>query len=968
MNTSLTNFKSQFLENILAFLWRQWSQIGISGYTEFEDNWIIDPEALLLFSLSICRYDARLFDEIIDWLKINSQFINVQRLNALLKQYQFNSGPQLSAIAEYLSPNRTYQLKWKNFLNKYQFQIDQPLFYLKNGTPIPIGNEYDKIFLKRGLRRNKFKTREYSRIFPQIGIPSLMLRLRGLFGVNARSELIALLASVTEIHPSEAARLTGYYQKTVQTALIEMAQSGIIKITKHKREKYYRISSNTFESVLNTDRIKPQWINWPSFFSGLDNIWEYIRNLNNDIDDLLLSSELKKIMKIVYPLFNAPYNKFNVDDFESYTGEKYIPVFIEKIIEILKKLNEKYIPEYLDYSGWVRRIDLNLRGKSPYLKTKIFKIDKTSYEIYVENNYKPFEQLSTEFDSKIRFISTPVKLTRRIPAKYYEELLPINDNNIPSNFEGIPFTLFDFKNHIESIQSDITLSHIEENHKNRKLIIHLVGDIENNIKKSLLNKLKKIKSLYTIEIKDRAQSTSKKKKSPENQVFFIPSYNSVKNLDLPFLKRDEELWFDKVDQIYNGTFKKNDLYFFNPLEKACFIDFSGFENINLRNHLLLYDTIYCALPIENKINDFWNKQKINRKEFLGLVKKGRLKVINIQPETRLDINLLREIYEVDNNAVVSRRALAVLYALDLVTMNSEYILNKPDSEPIIIPLATIISNKFNVSLDQSLQYLLWPKFALRQSFINLHLASTKTISNFGVNNIIPSDKWFSNNNKYEFEFIIHAEPIHIAHALDATYFPFVSEDGYSDYPYAAMMGHLLNFYNNASFDKINEYSASIYNQLIHNNTHELISIFDIKENIPILEFEAETSSTLLKKQMRCLFSELELLSEEERKERINEYNKKLEKYIKGNGIIKNGIDISLSIGGLFLLPVSIFGLFLQILGLSNQVIKDKFYGLYEIKEMICDKLHEFIPKEKRKISYLSRISRIASLKKTFNDG
>ncbi|GAH51026.1 unnamed protein product, partial [marine sediment metagenome] len=230
--------------------------------------------------MSICRYDPRLFDEIIDWLTVNNQFINVQRLNTMLEEYQFNAGPQISAIAEYLSSNRTYQLKWKKLLNKYKSQKKEPLFYFKDGKPISIENKFDEIFLKRGLKRNKLKTRGMSQNFPQKEIPSLILRMRGLFGLNARSELITLLASVDQIHPSEAARITGYYQKTVQTALIEMAQSGIIEIDKSQREKYYRITSNTIESVLNKDRIKPQWINWPSLFSGLDKIWEHIRNLD----------------------------------------------------------------------------------------------------------------------------------------------------------------------------------------------------------------------------------------------------------------------------------------------------------------------------------------------------------------------------------------------------------------------------------------------------------------------------------------------------------------------------------------------------------------------------------------------------------------------------------------------------------------------------------------------------------------
>jgi hypothetical protein len=63
-----TNFKQFFLEETLDFLWRQWSALGVAGGARTEESWVIDPEALLIFSLQITRYEPRLFDEILDWL------------------------------------------------------------------------------------------------------------------------------------------------------------------------------------------------------------------------------------------------------------------------------------------------------------------------------------------------------------------------------------------------------------------------------------------------------------------------------------------------------------------------------------------------------------------------------------------------------------------------------------------------------------------------------------------------------------------------------------------------------------------------------------------------------------------------------------------------------------------------------------------------------------------------------------
>jgi hypothetical protein len=62
MNISLVDFKSLVLDRLLALLWRQWSALGVPGHDPVEERRVIDPEPLLLLSLTVARYDARLFD------------------------------------------------------------------------------------------------------------------------------------------------------------------------------------------------------------------------------------------------------------------------------------------------------------------------------------------------------------------------------------------------------------------------------------------------------------------------------------------------------------------------------------------------------------------------------------------------------------------------------------------------------------------------------------------------------------------------------------------------------------------------------------------------------------------------------------------------------------------------------------------------------------------------------------------
>ena len=65
MGISLSEFNKTVLEKLLDLLWRQWSAIGVSGYGGSEESKVIDPEALLLLTLTVARHDARLFDEVV---------------------------------------------------------------------------------------------------------------------------------------------------------------------------------------------------------------------------------------------------------------------------------------------------------------------------------------------------------------------------------------------------------------------------------------------------------------------------------------------------------------------------------------------------------------------------------------------------------------------------------------------------------------------------------------------------------------------------------------------------------------------------------------------------------------------------------------------------------------------------------------------------------------------------------------
>lgn len=321
---------NQFRSGILSFLWSQWTALGIAGHSRPAAS-LIDPESLLLCSLSLGRHDARLFDEIIDWLYINGEFINVQRLAALQDAYSFTSGPQISAIAEYLSTNNEHRLKWDRLSKRYSPKAEQPLFFTIQNKPLPVGENTDDIFRSKGLLRSKLRTRGLSRPLPPAGIPSFILRLRALIGLSARCELLCLLANGNEIHPAEAARLTAYNRKTVQNALREMSMSGFVEVRGSGREKHYRMNREFTNTLIpHTAR----WICWAPFYKGLEILWN---GYSAESDDpLILSSHFRRAAAEAQPYFAESHTGILLTDPARTPGSDYIPVYVKDLTMISK--------------------------------------------------------------------------------------------------------------------------------------------------------------------------------------------------------------------------------------------------------------------------------------------------------------------------------------------------------------------------------------------------------------------------------------------------------------------------------------------------------------------------------------------------------------------------------------------------------------------------------------------------------
>lgn len=313
---SQTNFSRFFLEEILGFLWRQWSALGVAGGARSGDEWAIDPEALLVFSLEMARYDPRLFDELLDWLVRNGKWIDIQRLRGIIKDKDERTQRLMSTVACFLSHEaKTYQRKWKALALLHRTNPntkEEVLFKTKEGKPYPKPRAESNIFHDYGFLRESFVLRKMSKPVPVATGNTIRFLLRALFGIGSRAECILFLLNCDAGHPSEVAEAIGLSVRGTQDALIELAESGLVLTRiKGKKKIEYWLSEKRWWGFLSgmkygdEDGKKPLWLDWISLYSALMKVWNVLNDVEKTKSDYMRSSKLRQAMEEISIRFLA---------------------------------------------------------------------------------------------------------------------------------------------------------------------------------------------------------------------------------------------------------------------------------------------------------------------------------------------------------------------------------------------------------------------------------------------------------------------------------------------------------------------------------------------------------------------------------------------------------------------------------------------------------------------------------------
>ncbi len=210
---------------------------------------IIDPEALILVSLAFGEGEARLIDLVAAWAGAGSFLVSKPRFKSIAALFPPDVEARVGDFARYAA--EAGDASWKRL-----------------ATPAdPAGSA------PREKKAGPLRLVEG---------PSLVLRLRAGFGVNAKADILALLLGLdggaADLNVLTAA--TGYSDPAVRTATQEMVVAGLIREIEGRPSSFY-VDSGPWARVLQSPSIPP-WHYWAALFPFLTAVERWGRDAMDD--------------------------------------------------------------------------------------------------------------------------------------------------------------------------------------------------------------------------------------------------------------------------------------------------------------------------------------------------------------------------------------------------------------------------------------------------------------------------------------------------------------------------------------------------------------------------------------------------------------------------------------------------------------------------------------------------------------
>jgi hypothetical protein len=186
----------RLVESCVSLAWSLWGELGASTWERRHQGWAIELEPLIAFTASLVEHDRRLLREAVDWCATNAAFVSLSQYRHVIAAPLWEDDRSFARLSATMTSLTGRSWPGSEVAPPYEVALS-----------------------------GKSRLRELS-------VPSLLqLRLRAMFGVGTRAELVRLmlLNPFQEWSVAQLGERVAYTQRQAATDLDMLVKAGLVE-------------------------------------------------------------------------------------------------------------------------------------------------------------------------------------------------------------------------------------------------------------------------------------------------------------------------------------------------------------------------------------------------------------------------------------------------------------------------------------------------------------------------------------------------------------------------------------------------------------------------------------------------------------------------------------------------------------------------------------------------------------------
>lgn len=321
----ISELRDYVSSRLVDFAWGQWAQMGVLAADQRHDRWAADPEALMLFTFEVGRDDARLFDEVLDWLLVNERLVSVQRLRNLCRD---------ETDRDLAEASLAWLARWRpraRLASKSSGAPPDPPRRLFRKSRIEVGRA-DEAFELHGWLKPATEPSRRSQP-PDLLVPiNFSFRLRQILGVGARAEVarVLLTSGPGRMGAQAITASSAYAKRNVQDALTALHAARVVDAVAVSNERIYGVERERWAALLSLSLDElPVRRDWPQLFHALRLLMRWLEDESHgSLSPYMLASEARVLAEEIGPELSLEPVRYSA---ERRSGADYWDEFAQQV-------------------------------------------------------------------------------------------------------------------------------------------------------------------------------------------------------------------------------------------------------------------------------------------------------------------------------------------------------------------------------------------------------------------------------------------------------------------------------------------------------------------------------------------------------------------------------------------------------------------------------------------------------------